>query len=190
MNLRNIVTIIAFLWGISEVVLGITTRAKPGTAEVHDRRSLAVLWTVIVISVVLAEGIGDLPATRIRVRESAIEMAALFLLVSGVTVRWTAITTLGRFFTSNVAIRPEHRLVRTGIYRFTRHPSYTGLLLTFYGLGLSCRNWVSAALIAVPITAAVLYRIRVEEAALTEAFGQEFLEYRKSTPAALFPGLY
>ena len=41
----------------------------------------------------------------------------------------------------------------------------------------------------VPPTLAVLYRIRVEEAALMGAFGNEYEEYRQATKR-LIPGLY
>ena len=37
-------------------------------------------------------------------------------------VRWTAILTLGRFFTVDVAIYSDHSVVRTGLYRLVRHP--------------------------------------------------------------------
>jgi protein-S-isoprenylcysteine O-methyltransferase Ste14 len=38
-------------------------------------------------------------------------------------------------------------------------------------------------------TAALLYRIHVEEMALTEAFGEEYLEYSRTTKR-LLPGIY
>ena len=40
-----------------------------------------------------------------------------------------------------------------------------------------------------PTTAAVLYRIHVEEAALNEAFGAQYASYSKQTKR-LIPGVY
>ncbi len=188
MNFGGGVTIMAALWGASEVVLGVVTRAK-GEAQVRDRGSRAVLWTVILVSLFAGEVIARLPATRVSVRTLPFEITGGVLLVCGLVIRWVAIITLGRFFTSNVAIHPGQQLIRAGIYRFVRHPSYSGLLLAFYGLGFACANWFSLLVIAAPITAAVLYRIHVEEAALCEVFGQEYANYRHST-ASLFPGLH
>jgi protein-S-isoprenylcysteine O-methyltransferase Ste14 len=58
-----------------------------------------------------------------------------------------AIVHLGRFFTVNVAIAANHRLIDTGPYRFVRHPSYTGALMAFLGLALCLANWVPLAVI-------------------------------------------
>ncbi len=77
-----------------------------------------------------------------------------------------AILTLGRLFTVNVAIQADHSVVETGLYRFVRHPSYVGLLLTFVGLGVFFANWLSLFGLLVPIALAVLNRVAKEEQAL------------------------
>jgi protein-S-isoprenylcysteine O-methyltransferase len=51
------------------------------------------------------------------------------------------------------------------------------------------RNWVGLAITLVPTTAALLYRIHVEEAALRQAFGQEYSDYSRATKR-LIPGIY
>ena len=94
---------------------------------------------------------------------------SLLLLAGGLVIRWTAILTLGSFFNTRVAIHQDHRLIRTGLYRLVRHPSYSGLLLVFLGLGFSLGNWLSVAVIVVPFFAVLLYRIQVEESSLVEA---------------------
>jgi protein-S-isoprenylcysteine O-methyltransferase Ste14 len=70
-----------------------------------------------------------------------------------------------------------------------RHPSYTGLLLAYLALGVRSLNWVSVGIIMVPVMAALLYRIRVEEAVLTQAFGEQYRAYCAATPR-LIPGVY
>jgi protein-S-isoprenylcysteine O-methyltransferase len=70
--------------------------------------------------------------------------AALF--AAGLALRWYAIVYLGRFFTVNVAISKDHRLIDTGPYRFIRHPSYTGAIMAFVGVfasGFCLHNWAS-----------------------------------------------
>lgn len=81
---------------------------------------------------------------------------------------------LGRFFTINVAIAADHRLIDSGPYRFIRHPGYTGGLLLFLGLALCMGNWLSVAVIMVPIFAAFYRRMNVEESALSEALGEPY----------------
>ena len=111
------------------------------------------------------------------------------LLILGLAIRWTAILTLGTRFSTNVAIHAAQTLRTTGPYRWVRHPSYTGMLVIFAAIGLYERNWISLAVVLVLPTAALLYRIHVEEMALTEAFGKQYLEYSEVTKR-LLPGIY
>jgi len=104
-------------------------------------------------------------------------------------IRWMAILTLKKYFTVNVSILKDHRIIDKGVYKFIRHPAYAGSLLSFLGLGLSFSNWLSTLVIFIPILIAFIYRIRVEEKALIQAFGDEYLNYSKTTKR-LIPKLY
>jgi protein-S-isoprenylcysteine O-methyltransferase len=88
----------------------------------------------------------------------------------------------------DVAIQQGHSLVELGLYRFVRHPSYSGLLLAFLGLGLFFANWLSLVVLMVPITLAVINRIAKEERALLLALGPSYAGYCARTKR-LFPGL-
>ena len=48
------------------------------------------------------------------------------LALAGVALRVQAIRTLGKLFTFQVGIRPDHRIVRERPYRWIRHPAYAG----------------------------------------------------------------
>ena len=96
-------------------------------------------------------------------------------------VRWLAIISLKHQFTVDISITRNHQLVTKGIYRFVRHPAYAGSLLSFFGLGLFFANYLSILIIFIPICAAFLYRIRVEEKALLDNFGEEYANYCAST---------
>ncbi len=84
---------------------------------------------------------------------------------------------------------PYLRRFKVSPHKHLRHPAYTGALVAHLGLGLSFSNWFSLALSFVPYLAAAVYRIHVEEQALSEAFGQEYLEYSRDTKR-LIPKLY
>jgi protein-S-isoprenylcysteine O-methyltransferase len=111
------------------------------------------------------------------------------LFVTGLALRWWAIVHLGRFFTVDVAIADDHRVVATGPYRFVRHPSYTGAIVAFVGYGICLGNRVSLLALAVPVTLAFLQRIKVEEAALHAALGDAYGDYAQRT-RALLPFVY
>jgi protein-S-isoprenylcysteine O-methyltransferase len=115
--------------------------------------------------------------------------ASVILFVAGLVLRWWAIVTLGRFFTVDVTIEKDHELVERGPFRIVRHPSYTGVLLAFVGLALSLRNWAALVVILVPIGAAFIHRMNVEEDALSRALGSCYAEYMKRTKR-LVPFVY
>ena len=74
-------------------------------------------------------------------------------------------------------------------FRFVRHPSYTGVLLAFVGLGLSLGNWAALLVILLPIGAAFIHRMDVEEDALSRALGSRYTDYMKHTKR-LVPFVY
>ena len=115
--------------------------------------------------------------------------AGLTVLAAGVALRTWAILTLGRLFKFVVVIQEGHRVVASGPYRLLRHPSYTGGLLAFLGVGIALDSWLSVlALVLFPLLA-ILVRIHVEEAELATALGPEYTRYASRTHR-LVPGLW
>jgi len=147
-----------------------------------------VVWTVIALSVGGAFAAQLSAAPRFPVRQGVAVWCGVAVMAAGLALRSWAIATLGRMFSVDVAIQPEHRIVRAGPYHSVRHPSYTGMLLAFAGLGIALGNWLSLALAVVPTTAVILFRVNVEERALMEEFGDVYARYREET-YRLFPGL-
>jgi len=103
------------------------------------------------------------------------------LFLAGLALRWYSIGYLGRYFTVDVSIAAEHKLVDSGPYRYIRHPTYTGALLAFVGLGFCFGNWLTTLFLTLPIMAAFLWRIRIEERALLDALGKNYRAYMKRT---------
>lgn len=110
---------------------------------------------------------------------------AVLLLGSG--FRQYAVRTLDEYFTSTVKIHHGQQVVDTGPYRWVRHPSYTGGLIQYSGIALVLNNWISLGVIVGPLGIAYLYRIRIEERALSEELGEPYLEYLERTPYRLIP---
>ena len=111
------------------------------------------------------------------------------LIVAGMIIRFIAIRTLGKFFTVNLALHADHSLIKTGLYKYIRHPSYTGSLLSFAGFGLSLNNWLSLFIIIIPILVTFINRINIEEGILLKQFGPAYEEYKKETKR-LIPMIY
>ena len=181
--------ILDWIWIVSEVVILAATRTRRSSGNVRDRGSLLILWPVIVVSITAGSWIGEAHAPTMFGGAHWVRTASLAVLIIGLAIRWTAIATLGKAFSANVAIHATQTVRKTGLFRFVRHPSYSGLVLIFIAVGMHTRNWVGLAITLVPTTAALLYRIHVEEDALRQAFGQEYIDYSRATKR-LIPGIY
>jgi protein-S-isoprenylcysteine O-methyltransferase Ste14 len=81
--------------------------------------------------------------------------------------------------------RDKPELIQTGVFRYLRHPIYTGALLFYLGSILMTLSLASAALWLL-IIAFYYYLCRYEERILTEEFGDDYLQYKKKT-GMLFP---
>jgi len=101
---------------------------------------------------------------------------SLFLIGAG--LRLGAMIVMGPRFTVWVAIQDDHRLQTTGLYRFVRHPSYTGAILTLLGWALTFRSLPGLLLAAstIPLLAS---RAAAEERLLTAEFAAEYADYRR-----------
>jgi protein-S-isoprenylcysteine O-methyltransferase len=176
------------VYGLSEVCLALTRRSGERGAS-RDRGSLALLWSVVLASVWLsAVCVAQFPNAVLPHRR-IFYFIGIGLFLFGIILRWYSIWYLGRYFTVDVAIAKEHRVIDSGPYRFLRHPSYTGALLAFFGFGFCLGNWMSILCLMLPITATFLWRIHVEERALAEALGQSYRAYMQRTKR-IVPFLY
>ncbi|GJJ06121.1 hypothetical protein Clacol_000310 [Clathrus columnatus] len=128
----------------------------------------------------------------------------------GSIIRLWCFRTLGRFFTLELVIRPDHKIVQSGPYAIVRHPSYTGALVRMIGKVLlvfspqsfpvACGLMRSFNLILGIVIIWSLYtlftfvvpfrRIPHEEAILHKHFGKEWENYERRVPYKLVDGVF
>jgi protein-S-isoprenylcysteine O-methyltransferase len=186
--IHRILLALVVLFPISEMTLAVVKRSRGGPARNRDRGSMLLLWSAIVLGVALAFAVQGVPSTRLDAPPWIVRTAALVLMAGGLALRWSAILTLGRYFTVDVAVRPDHRVVQSGPYRFVRHPSYTGLLIAFLGMGVFLGNWLSILGLLIPVSFGMLNRVKKEEQALREFLGSTYQDYCKRT-RRFIPGI-
>ncbi len=104
----------------------------------------------------------------------------LLMYVCGEGIRIVALRALGRQYSAYVTVQRHHALVRTGIYRFVRHPIYLAQTLAAPGMALAFRSLLAGPLLLVSLLF-VSKRIIHEEALLARTFPEEFTEYRRGT---------
>jgi protein-S-isoprenylcysteine O-methyltransferase Ste14 len=97
-------------------------------------------------------------------------------------LRRRAIRELGRMWSLHVEIREQHQLVVSGPYRWIRHPAYTSMILELASLGLLLQSRFVSGAVAVLFVPTLLWRIRIEEAALSQQISG-YAAYRRATPA-------
>ena len=185
-KIRVAATILCACWWIAEYI---RSSFHDKTATNNLDKGSSKLWDLGHFVGVIGIITGFTAIGRVQVGERWIPMCGFALMLMGISVRWLAIHTLWEYFTGKVSILEGQRLVKAGLYRHLRHPAYAGALLAKLGLGLAFDNWISVVLIFFPILLAALYRMRVEEEVLREAFGSEYADYSASTKR-LIPGIY
>lgn len=110
------------------------------------------------------------------------------LFVIGAALRLWAIAALGSLHSGFVTIQAGHQLIRSGPYRWLRHPSYLGGLIATVAIPPIFGSWFP--LLAIPgALVALKWRIEDEEKLLSETFALEFEDYKKGT-WRLIPFIY
>jgi len=104
----------------------------------------------------------------------------LLLTAVGVGISIWARLSLGTNWSGMVTLKTGHELIRTGLYRWIRHPIYTGILLGMIGTAMirgHLRGWIGVAI----VFAGFYYKARREERFLQEEFGAGFEEHARRT---------
>jgi protein-S-isoprenylcysteine O-methyltransferase Ste14 len=173
--------VVFYVWIGAELWLGSRRRRLPSGAADHDSGSkswlIGSIWSTVAVGMGLAFAF---PAAAVQSGRTGVFIAGLFLMVAGMTLRWYSIWVLGVSFTCDVATRPGQKVVQSGPYRWMRHPSYTGGLLTVLGVLVCCVNLASLAAFILAV-AGYAHRIRIEERALVTDLGAPYRDYMGRT---------
>ena len=109
--------------------------------------------------------------------DTLLEMSGLFLLT---------ICSMGRLWALlYISGHKKIELITEGPYSMVRHPLYVFSLIGAIGIGLASENILVLAALIIFYLLYYPLTILVEEAKLTDKFGQAYLDYIKSTPRFL-----
>jgi protein-S-isoprenylcysteine O-methyltransferase Ste14 len=114
-------------------------------------------------------------------------VVGLIVQIAGALFYLRAKRELGAAWSGSVSIKVGHQLVKTGPYRWVRHPLYSGMIAMTAGTAIVC-NQIHAAIGLVLMIVAYWIKIGVEERWMREEFGAAWDEYRRTT-RALIPGV-
>ncbi len=187
-NLNYLSILIYVSWFISEAALNIKLRSKETDKQGADKNSIRVIWITLSIAVTAGFFLADYSPFAIG-DYLVVHLTGLLLILLGMTLRFMAVRSLGKMFTVDVTIREDHALNTSGMYKYLRHPSYSASLLSFLGFGIALNNWLSLAVVFIPVLLSFIYRVNIEENVLQQQFGDEYRNYMKKS-YRLLPFVY
>nr|XP_009408819.1 PREDICTED: protein-S-isoprenylcysteine O-methyltransferase A isoform X1 [Musa acuminata subsp. malaccensis]XP_009408820.1 PREDICTED: protein-S-isoprenylcysteine O-methyltransferase A isoform X1 [Musa acuminata subsp. malaccensis] len=111
----------------------------------------------------------------------------LVMILIGELIRKAAVITAGQSFTHLIRKYHDdhHELITHGIYRFVRHPGYTGFFIWATGTQIMLCNPVCIIAFIVVVWRFFSTRIPYEEFFLRQFFGFQYVEYAKRVPSGL-----
>ncbi len=121
-------------------------------------------------------------------RQIHITIGIIFVF-AGIIFRFWSIQTLGKFFRTTIMIQKDHTIIQSGPYKYLRHPSYSGIMISLTGIGIATGNWISFILMEIIVFWGLNQRIVVEEMELKKVFGEDYTKYIKQTKK-LLPFIY
>jgi protein-S-isoprenylcysteine O-methyltransferase Ste14 len=160
------------------------------TGERRDRGSLQLVILCVAVGFIGAFLLAsDAQGAAITVARWPLFGCGVALMAAGIVLRQWSIALLGSSFTVDVRVHEGQQVIDHGPYRFVRHPSYSGMLLTFAGVGLALTNWLSIACVLLVPLIGLVVRIRVEERALLADLGEPYRRYAEGR-ARLVPHVW
>jgi protein-S-isoprenylcysteine O-methyltransferase Ste14 len=157
------------------------TRSREGVWSALSYRVPTIAAYVLMFS-------NALPMAWLRVpvfsKTSSVEILGIAVTVAGLGLAIWARGYLGGNWSSTVTVKVGHELVRSGPYRWVRHPIYSGLILAMLGTALERREWRGWLAVALLYFGFAL-KSRIEERTMKGEFGAAYDEYRRRTGAIL-----
>jgi protein-S-isoprenylcysteine O-methyltransferase Ste14 len=110
-------------------------------------------------------------------------IASMILGPPSVALVWAATRHLGKQWRYEAALSEDHELIRTGPYRWVRHPIYASMLGMLLATG-AARTWWPMFIAAVLVfLAGTEIRVRAEDRLLAGRFQESFTAYRSRVRA-------
>jgi protein-S-isoprenylcysteine O-methyltransferase Ste14 len=180
--------IVTLCWGVFFLYWLIAAR---GSKRTKRRESLAagLCYSAITASgffLLCYRGLKptDLLAKRWLPATPLVEAIGITLTVAGLVFAIWARRYLGRNWSAAVTVKEEHQLIRTGPYRWVRHPIYSGMILSLVGAALVDGEF--RGILAILLVLLGFYiKSRMEDGFMQNTFGEEYEAYRKSTGALI-----
>lgn len=116
-----------------------------------------------------------------------LQLMGMVLLATGVFESWWAIVSFGEFNEPRWAhLKQGHTVVKTGAYRYIRHPQYASKMIAYLGLFLFFKDFLFL-LVFLSLVLLTYFQAKSEEKLLIQLFGEEYRSYQATTSMFLPP---
>lgn len=184
-------TICSYIWLVFVVVwivMALGTKTTQQRESISSRLSYTVFVVVAFYLVFGKEITAPWLRTRLFQPTPITNWLGVALTAAGIGFAIWARLYLGSNWSGTVTVKVGHELVRTGPYRFVRHPIYTGLITALLGTGL-LRAQVRSLIALVLIYVGFKMKSKIEERTMIQTFGAQYHEYSRTT-GAIIPKLH
>jgi len=137
----------------------------------------SILVPALLVSIVWYLTANEMPTIFQLCPSDLMRTIGLIVFVAGMLLRIWAQSTLKQYWSADISVRIDHRLVQEGPYRWFCHPIYLSYWPLALGLLLSTGNILIGSLATAYATISIL-RIRTEESVLAAHFTIEYHEYK------------
>ena len=108
-----------------------------------------------------------------------LRIIGLIILALGVVAFIVSVLQMKDNWRAGVQREEKTELVTTGIYSVSRNPAFLGFDLMYIGIVITFFNWYLCVATCIVMVLFHLQIVNVEEDFLIEAFGDEYIKYRK-----------
>jgi protein-S-isoprenylcysteine O-methyltransferase Ste14 len=177
--------IIGGLWLAWVACWVILPRGK-AIARKETALSQASYGVLLLVAAWLMSGVGVPPIFKVRLwpQSSAVLVIGTIIVVLGLAFAIWARRHLGANWSMSVSVKREHELIRSGPYRFVRHPIYTGILIAILGTGVTIGEWRAVVSLAFAFFS-FQRKASLEERWMVETFGAAYEDYRAKVRALI-----
>ncbi|WP_010248721.1 methyltransferase family protein [Acetivibrio cellulolyticus] len=155
--------------GIQTNLLG---KGKEGFVKVIE-----ITLKIVTLIVPVVELISIISTTHIDL--TWLRVVGGILGILGVAVFTVSVLTMRDSWRAGVPKDEKTELVTSGIYAFSRNPAFLGFDLIYLSILFMFFNWGLFAITLLAVVMLHLQIVNVEEAFLVNAFGKDYLKYRK-----------
>jgi protein-S-isoprenylcysteine O-methyltransferase Ste14 len=173
-------------WAILVIVVSavlVTSLRQRRSGEMMPRRrqnASSARSIAVGIGLVIAVGIA-IGYSRLGALPGWVFYPGEVLFAVGAALTGWSYAILGRHVSPHVEVLPDHWVIKSGPYRYIRHPGYLGQIVTLLGFGLAVQSWLAELTTLVIVVGLFGYRIRIEEEFLISELGGSYVDYMKGT---------